>query len=199
MGKKIPHNRIHKVLKEAGKAKDEPKKQERRKWVRFERKHSNSMWHTDWSELEDRKQLIIFEDDASRFITAYGIFDHATMENGLRIFKKAVKIYGYPRQLLSDNGAHFRFNEMFDKPLDIENKFQKKLKEMKVKQIFTRVHHPQTNGKLERLFYTIERLTKHFGTVHKAIDYYNFRRPHMSLNMEILETPHKAFLRKMRK
>lgn len=199
MNRKISHNRIHRVLKEAELAKDEPKKQKRRKWVRYERKHSNSLWHTDWSELKDGRQLIIYEDDASRFIVGYGVFEHATIENGLKIFRKAAKKYGYPKQLLSDNGTQFRFNEMFDRPLDIENSFQKKLKNMKVKQVFTRIHHPQTNGKLERLFYTIKRHAKHFGTINKSIDYYNFRRPHMSLNMEILETPYQAFLRKMRK
>lgn len=33
----IGHNRIHKILKEEGHAKDETHKQRRRKWVRYER------------------------------------------------------------------------------------------------------------------------------------------------------------------
>jgi putative transposase len=44
----IPHNRIHRVLKEHDKAFDEPAKKKRRKWVRYERKHSLSLVHTDW-------------------------------------------------------------------------------------------------------------------------------------------------------
>ena len=36
-GTHIPHNRIHEVLKGMGLAKDEPRKKERRKWVRYER------------------------------------------------------------------------------------------------------------------------------------------------------------------
>ena len=43
----ISHNRIHGILKEEGLSKDEPKKQKRRKWIRYERKHSNSIWHSD--------------------------------------------------------------------------------------------------------------------------------------------------------
>jgi putative transposase len=198
LNEKIPHNRIHKVLKESGKALDEPKKQERRKWVRYERKHSNSMWHTDWTELPSRRYLIIYEDDASRFIVGYGVFETATMGNALKVFKNAVREYGHPKQLLSDNGMQFRFNEAFDRAMDVENKFQKNMKKMRVKQIFTRVHHPQTNGKLERLFHTLKRLITHFGTVAKAIEFYNLKRPHMSLNFDILETPHQAFIRKMR-
>ena len=197
--KKISKNQIYKIQKEAGNIKNEPKKQKRRKWVRYERYHSNSLCHVDWSEMDDGKQLIIYEDDASRFIIGYGVFDEATLENALKVFLKAVSKYGVPKQLLSDNGSQFRFNERFDAPLGIENRFQKTLKNLGVEQIFTRPHHPQCNGKLEKLNDTIKKLTKHFGTIEKAIDYYNFRRPHMSLNLDILETPHMAFLRKKRK
>ena len=47
----IPHNKIHKILKREGLARDEPKKKNQRKWVRYDRKHSNSLWHADWFEL----------------------------------------------------------------------------------------------------------------------------------------------------
>ena len=198
MKKHISHNKIHSLLKDAGKSKDEPKKQKRRKWVRYERRHSNSLWHVDWTQLKDRRKLIIYEDDASRFITGYGIYNEATLENALEVFLKALR-HGKPKQLLSDNGSQFRFNERFDAPLDIENRFQKKLKLFGVKQVFTRPNHPQCNGKLEKLNHTIEKLTRHFGSISKAVRYYNYGRPHMSLNMEILETPYMAFKRKMRK
>ncbi len=46
----IGHNRIHKILLEAKLAKEEHRKKNRRKWVRYERKHSDSLWHTDWFE-----------------------------------------------------------------------------------------------------------------------------------------------------
>lgn len=195
----IPHNKIHKVIKENGIAEDQPSKQERRKWVRYERKHSNSMWHVDWSSLPDGRKIIIYEDDASRFITGYGVFDEATLENSLKVFKKAVKKHGAPKQLLSDNGTQFRFSEAFDRDMDTKNKFQKIMERYNVEQIFTRVHRPQANGKVERLFYSIKKYAKHFGTVRKAVEYYNFRRPHMSLNMKVLETPSQAFKRKMKK
>ncbi|MEM3043459.1 MAG: hypothetical protein QXD84_07950 [Thermoplasmata archaeon] len=38
----ILHNRIHRILTENGLAKDEPGKQRRRKWVRYERRHNDS-------------------------------------------------------------------------------------------------------------------------------------------------------------
>ena len=198
MKKYISHNKIHSVLKEAGKSRNEPKKQKKRKWVRYERRHSNSLWHVDWSEMEDGSQLIIYEDDASRFIPAYGLFEEATLENALDVFLKALR-HGKPKQLLSDNGSQFRFNERFDAPLDVKNRFQKKLKKLGVKQIFTRPNHPQCNGKLEKVNDTIKKLTRHFGSLDNAMKFYNYERPHMSLNMDILETPYMAFKRKMRK
>jgi len=53
-GRHIPHNRIHEVLKEMSLARNEPRKQLRRKWVKYERKYSNSLWHTDWTLIEGK-------------------------------------------------------------------------------------------------------------------------------------------------
>lgn len=78
-GIKIPHNIIHKILKDHGLASNDINKQRRRKWVKYERKHSMSLWHTDWYMIKDDKRgsgkwLIAYLDDASRFITGYDIF-----------------------------------------------------------------------------------------------------------------------------
>jgi len=51
-GTSISHNKIHKILKKLNLAKTEPKKSKRRKWIRYERRHSNSLWHTDWFEYK---------------------------------------------------------------------------------------------------------------------------------------------------
>ncbi len=88
-----------------------------------------------------------------------------------------------------------------------------------------RVRHPQTNGKLERLHGEIQRKLRHFedasagktrrGTtenssvggpfytasakdpVERFMEWYNYNRPHMSLDWDNLETPVQAFKRKM--
>jgi putative transposase len=44
----ISHNRIHMHLKKEGLAHEEPGKKRRRKWNRYERKHSLSAGHIDW-------------------------------------------------------------------------------------------------------------------------------------------------------
>ena len=81
----------------------------------------------------------------------------------------------------------------------MKNKFQKFMESQGVHQVFTRVHRPQANGKIERLFCTLKRHMRHFGSIEASIEYYNLRRPHMSLRMEELETPYQAYLRKRKK
>ena len=50
-GLNLPHNRIHTILKENGRALPQESKQRRRRWVRYEREHGMSLWHTDWKQL----------------------------------------------------------------------------------------------------------------------------------------------------
>jgi len=93
---------------------EHPKKKMRRKWIRYEREYSNSLWHTDWHTIRDSrwqgKQLIAFEDDASRFITGYGVYNEATSENASAVLSDAITQYGRPASVLSDNGKQFTSN-----------------------------------------------------------------------------------------
>ncbi len=197
-GRHLPHNRIHRILRDAGLAKSDWKKQKRRKWVRYERRHSNSLWHTDW--FEHKGELLVFyEDDASRFIPSFGAFRKATAENSARVFEEGAKRYGTPKQLLSDHGVQFTSNET-EKCKDPKfNIFQQTLASYGVRHIKARIKHPQTNGKMERLVQTLRVCKEHFGSWEKAVEYYNFRRPHMSLENGRLRTPHEAFVEKARK
>jgi hypothetical protein len=47
-------DKISEDQKEEGMAMDEYNKKKQRKWVRYERKHSNSLWHMDWFEYEKK-------------------------------------------------------------------------------------------------------------------------------------------------
>lgn len=197
-GKHIPHNRIHRVLRAHGLAKPEPKKQKRRKWVRYERKYSNSLWHCDWFE-EKGEHLILFEDDASRLLTSFGAFSNATAANAKITLEVAIENYGLPKQLITDHGIQFTSLPRETCASPGPNEFQKFLMERSIKHIKARVKHPQSNGKVERLFQTLVQLKKHFGSWEAAIEYYNFKRPHMSLENGKLRTPHEAFIDKMRR
>jgi len=84
-GVRIPHNRIHKVLRVNGRAMTQPAKQLRRRWVRYERTHSMSLWHTDWKQLPDNRWVIAYLDDASRLIVGSGVFQDATAEHTIQL------------------------------------------------------------------------------------------------------------------
>jgi putative transposase len=183
-GIKIGHNRIHKILLEEGLAKEEHRKKNRRKWVRYERKHSNNLSHTDWFEYKG-KQCILYIDDASRFITAYGEFNNANTENSLKVFRKGLK-FGVPKQVMSDHGCQF------------EEQFREGLRKAGSKHIRARVKHPHSNGKAERAIQTIKKLWKELGSFDKAVKHYNYKKPNMSLTNGKLRTPYQAFLDKKR-
>ena len=196
-GVHIPHNRIHRVLKSMGLARDEPRKQERRKWVRFERRYSNSMWHTDWTLIDGRGWLIAYLDDASRFVTGWGLFPDATSQHSVNVLKKAVRRYGKPASILTDRGIQFYANESEEREKGA-TVFERFLVENEIKQVLSRVMHPQTNGKVERFFRTVkEKLPEFGGSVDELVEWYNEVRPHVSLNLDIIETPSQAYTRKM--
>jgi len=195
-GMHIPHNRVHRMMKEMGLVRDEPRKHGRRKWIRYERRYSNSLWHTDWKHLDGYGWLIAYEDDASRLITGYGLFNEATSEHAVEVLDRAMMHYGRPASILTDRGSQFYAVECDDKLKGL-TAFEKYLIEHEIRQVFGRVQHPQTNGKIERFYRTVEERVHRFNSMDELVQWYNMKRPHMSLNLKTLETPYKAFIRKM--
>ena len=78
-----------------------------------------------------------------------------------------------------------------------KHKFREFLKENGIRHILARVNHPQTNGKIERLFGLMEQKICLFESLDEFVHWYNYVKPHMSLNFDELETPYQAFLRKL--
>ena len=194
----ISHNKIHKIMLEEGLAKHDENKQKRRKYKCYQRKHSLSLAHTDWSEHKGWK-FILFEDDASRFVLASGKFKNANAENSIKVLKQSLK-YGQYKMLHSDNGSVFRAIIQEGKKKG-ESEFEIEAKKAGIKQIFARRHHPQSNGKLEKLNGTIQKLWDKLGSFEKAVEHYNFKKPSWALitTEGKLKTPYQAFLEKMKK
>jgi len=90
---------------------NEPHKQRRRKWIRYEREHSNSLWHTDWHKIKDDRWkgqwLICYENDASRFIAGYGVYPTLTSPYSVDVLNVAIRKHGKPKSILSDHGTTF--------------------------------------------------------------------------------------------
>ncbi|MEM2870614.1 MAG: hypothetical protein QW379_09410 [Thermoplasmata archaeon] len=76
----IPHNRIWKTLKGVNYVQNTPTKQSRRKWVRFERRHSNSLWQMDFALIGRGEWLLLIIDDASRLLVGYARTKKPTAE-----------------------------------------------------------------------------------------------------------------------
>jgi putative transposase len=197
---RISHNRIHMYLKAAGLAHEDPKKQKRRKWVRYERKHSLSAGHIDWHESgwSDLKVCVII-DDASRMILAGGEFMNINTENSKLVVDELVERYWWlcpMRELILDHGAEFGAHHIHEDG-KWDSEFKRHLEKHGIKPILARVKHPQTNGKLERWFGEYKRHRLAFSSFEEFKEWYN-NRPHGSLEFEHLETPNRAFRRKMR-
>ncbi len=140
--------------------------------------------------------LITFEDDASRKIVSWSVFDHATSEHSVEILKEGIKTHARPREVLSGHDAQFYANKAEGK-VEIETIFHIFLKEQGIKHIVGGINHPQTNGKQERLFGTMKSKLDEFDSMADLINWYNEIKPHMGLDFDNLETPSQAFVCKM--
>ncbi|MDG7051053.1 MAG: transposase [Nitrososphaerota archaeon] len=189
-GIRAGHNRIHRVLLEEGFAMNEPRKQRGRKWVRYEREHSNSLWHVDWHEIKDLRWkgmwLIAYEDDSSRFVVGYGVYPTLTSAYSVDVLRRSIAAYGKPEQIISDHGSTFYAVESVRREKGL-TEFEKFLIKEKITFIVGRVDHPQTNGKIEKFFDTFEKKVKYFNSVDDFMSYYNYIKPHGAF--ENYETP----------
>jgi putative transposase len=194
----INHNKIHQVLLEKGFANSIGMKIRKKKWIRYERRHSLSAVHMDWAyEPKTDTWIIAVIDDASRMILSYGEFNNSTVDNTILVLKEALK-YGKIREVITDHGAQFTANK-FDKNGNAKSQFAEFCKANGIKQILCRVKHPQSNGKIERWFGLYRQKRELFPSLKEFVYWYNHIKPHMSLNYEDLETPSQAFERKFKK
>ncbi len=80
-------------MKEQGLVAASDTKSGQKKWLRYERKYSNAMWHVDWHDMKDPRlrglNLVAYLDDSSRCITGFGVFEHATSKNAVLVLRKA--------------------------------------------------------------------------------------------------------------
>ncbi len=198
-GVRISHCKVYEILKSAGMIHMLKDKRKRKKWVRWERKHSLSLWQTDWTAL-DKKYLIVFMDDASRLVVGWGLFDNATSENSVKVLKEAISKHGKPKAMLTGRDAQFYSSIKQGKSEAGETAFQLFMRANGIKHILARVNHPQTCGKIERFFGEVKKRMewRDFSTVGEIVRWHNEIKPHMSLSSdEELITPAKAFVTKL--
>lgn len=173
----ISHTSINKILNKH-KLVDSPNRRKKRiKYIRFQRKHPNSLWQIDHSDQKiDGKYVISVVDDCSRKSLAFLAVNSVTTNILISLIDKLIKIYGKPKQILTDNGSAYGLKSK-------HSKFDRKLRLRGIEHIRGAIHSPTTQGKVERLFQTFKR---EFKFCNKDPELwrmrYNHFRPHMSLN-----------------
>jgi putative transposase len=190
-GFSISHRQIEKLLLRNGMVEPNIKKQKARRWVRYELPNPNDLWHTDWShDPFTDKQLSVYLDDRTRFITSFGIFSRATAENSICLLKTGINTHGKPKCVMTDHGPQYYANKA--EYLDQNTQYRITLDALGIKHYLARINRPQTNGKVERFFltYKTEYATGSFTGITDYIRHYNEARPHMSLNYK---TPHEVW------
>lgn len=185
-----------------------------REWVRRERRYGNSLWHAGYAQLPDGRWFMACMDDASRFITGYGVFDDADGPNAIRVLHEAAARHGAPASVLTGRGAQFYGAEKRG-----ATEFEQELVRMGIRHVLA--GRAQTGGKLGRFCRELKRHLPSFeeesamsGTgrgggfggpfhtrgprdpVDRLVDWYNNERFHDSLDADSGETPAGAFARK---
>jgi putative transposase len=173
----ISHWSINKILRKYKLTEPTKRKKKRIKYIRFQRKHPNSLWQIDHSQQKIKdKWVISVVDDCSRKSLAFAVTNIVTTDIVINLIDKLIKIYGKPKQILTDNGSAYGLKSK-------HSKFDRKLNRRGIQHIRGTVHSPTTQGKVERLFQTFKREFKFcYGDVELWRMRYNHFRPHMSLN-----------------
>ncbi|WP_373688230.1 IS481 family transposase [Actinoplanes aureus] len=187
---------VHRILVRHGLVDERPRRRRREDYVRWERDRPMELWQMDIVGgilLADGSEakVVTGVDDHSRFCVIATVVPKATGRAVCLALVAALREYGTPEELLTDNGKQFtaRFNAgggevMFDR-ICRENGITHRL---------TKPRSPTTTGKVERFHLSLRRelLNDHppflsVADAQTAIDefrhQYNTDRPHQSLDM----------------
>jgi transposase InsO family protein len=158
---------------------------------RFERASPNDLWQIDATRLllADESEVWVMDilDDHARFCLAARVHAGPTTVAALESFEWAIKRYGLPTQVLSDNGTCFT-----GRLVGGEVEFERRLHGLGIATIHSRPYHPQTCGKLERFHRTMKewlaeqpRATT-IEELQELLDrfrsFYNEARPHQGID-----------------
>jgi transposase InsO family protein len=175
-----------------------------RKWKRWERGLPMELWQLDvvgGFVLADgrRVKALTGVDDHSRFCVSAYLMVRETSGNVCEGLAVALRAYGVPGQILTDNGKVFtgRFNTP-----PVEVLFDRVCRENGIEHLLTQPRSPTTTGKVERFHRAIrtefrtDRVFPDLAAAQAELDEwvldYNTQRPHQALGMA---TPADRFFR----
>jgi transposase InsO family protein len=175
-----------------------------RKWKRWERGSPMELWQMDVVGgflLADgtRAKALTGVDDHSRFCVSAHLMTRESSQGVCRGLAQALRAYGVPEQILTDNGKVF--TGRFSTP-PVEVLFDRVCRENAIEHLHTQPRSPTTTDKIERFHRAIRtefRTDRIFANLADAqaeldewVEQYNTTRPHQALDMA---TPAQRFLR----
>ena len=188
---------IYRCLIRHGLITPEARKRKRADYKRWERSRSMELWQMDivgGVRLVDGSEakIVTGVDDHSRFCVSAFVTARATARPTCDALALALRTYGLPEAILTDNGKVFtgRFGKGTGEVL-----FDRICRENGIKHLLTAPRSPTTTGKVERFHKTLRREFldgKVFASVEDAqaqldgwVREYNFERGHQSLGMAV--------------
>ena len=167
---------VNKILRKNNLTKSNPNRKKRIKYIRWQRKHPNSLWQMDTSDQKiEGKYCFAVIDDCSRYCLGVFALNRLSTKVIVNILDNLFKTHGIPSEILTDNGSVFGSKSK-------HSQFDRALNHRGIKHIRTAIHSPTTSGKIERFFQTLD---KEFVFCNKDAELfrmrYNHFRPHTSL------------------
>jgi transposase InsO family protein len=194
---------IWKVLREHGRVHESPARQGRRVYNRFERDDPNDLWQVDI--MDHRLEggtgpkvwlVTILDDHSRRALVSRVLTEQPHEADMVRLLRWAMRLWGRPKQVLSDCGHQFYSQDHVPKILT------QWLDALGVNHIHASPGSPETLGKQERWHKSIQEewidwrpsvgdASAFQAQVNAWLDHYNRVRPHEALGMG---TPLEAYV-----
>jgi len=189
----IGHSSVHRILLRHGR--NHLHEPQPRVFRRYEKSRPGELLHLDLKYLyrwpnSSREYAYAVVDDFSREAVA-SIRSCRSSREAAAFLEYVVTALPYPIEaVMTDNDLIFSMRRAYHSQR--ETYFQQSCRSLGIQHWLTRPHHPQTNGKVERFFRTLDEecLLAHdpgcselrIRDVEQFVWYYNHQRPHLSLH-----------------
>ncbi|TNC28633.1 IS481 family transposase [Amycolatopsis alkalitolerans] len=187
---------VHRVLVRNGLVRHQ-EQQHKRKYKRWQREAPMHLWQLDLVGgifLADGREckMLTGIDDHSRFVVVAAVLAVPSGRAVADAFLRAMRVYGVPAEVLTDNGK--QFTGRFTKPRPAEVLFERVCRENGITARLTKPYSPTTTGKIERWHATLRRelldgsepfvdLPSAQAAITAWVHAYNHSRPHQAIGM----------------
>lgn len=188
---------LYRILVRNGLVVPGARRRPRSSYARWQRERPMELWQLDIMGgvmLIDGRELKLISgiDDHSRFVVIAQLVTRASARAVCRAFAEAMRTFGVPEEVLTDNGK--QFTGRFTQPRPSEVLFERICRENGITARTTRPRSPTTTGKVERWHRTVREefldACGPFDSLEQArlaldawVEDYNSVRPHQALDM----------------